>query len=116
MKKAFAIFLSILLLGNSSGITYAQHFCSGKEIASEITFGEKSLSCGMAEKSETSCGSEVAKEDNCCQNHFTTISTDENFAKASFDKSLPKVFSAASVSIFVLHEVEMAFIEKIFFA
>ncbi len=117
MKKAFAIFLSLLLLASSSGITYAQHFCSGEEIASEFTFGEKFLSCGMEVNMETSCDSgKVMNGDSCCLNHFTTIDTDENFAKASFDKSFNKVVSASPISEFTFHEVEQASFQKIFFA
>ena len=64
MKKTISIFLSILILASSSGIAYAQHFCSGMEMMAEVTLGEKHLSCGMDENALVSdCGDEsVAPE------------------------------------------------------
>lgn len=119
MKKTISIFLSILILASSSGIAYAQHFCSGMEMMAEVTLGEKHLSCGMDENALVSdCGDEsVAPESHdCCKNHFTKIQTDDNFAKASFDLKLNKTFVATFVSVFVLQEVEIAPAEKTFFA
>lgn len=117
MKKTISIFLSILILASSSGIAYAQHFCSGMEMIAEITLGERHLSCGMEETTTTSCDDAVVVEDgHCCQNQFTTIHTDDNFAKASFDISFNKTFIATFVSVFVLQEVEITSTKNIFFA
>lgn len=117
MKKAISIFLSLLMLASSSGIAYAQHFCSGTEMASQITLGEKFLSCGMEECGDPSCddNSNIA-EDHCCQNHFTQIDTDENFAKASFEIKFQKFFIANIPAVFVPEAVEIVSIEKTFFA
>ena len=105
------------MLTSSSGIAYAQHFCSGMEMISEITLGEKHLSCGMEESSDSSCDDTIAiVSGHCCQNHFTKIHTDDNFAKASFDISFHQIFIATFVSVFVLQEVEIASIQKTFFA
>ena len=119
MKKTISIFLSILMLASSSGIAYAQHFCSGMEMMAEITLGEKHLSCGMdMHTPETDCGDEdpTPKAHDCCKNHITKIHTDDNFAKASFDLKLNKTFVATFVSVFVLQEVEITSAEKTFFA
>ncbi|MRT16959.1 hypothetical protein F3C99_08320 [Vitellibacter sp. q18] len=120
MKKLISIFLSVLMLASSSGIAYAQHFCGGMEMLSEITLGEKALSCGMDDMSRTTteCTAEtVAKEPHdCCNNHIIKIQTDDNFAKASFNLKLNKTFVATFVSVFVLQEVEIPSTEKIFFA
>ncbi len=117
MQKAISIFLSVLMLASSSGIAYAQHFCSGMEMISEVTLGVKHLSCGMEEMSTTSCIDAVVIDDaHCCQNQFTKIHTDDNFAKASFDLKLNKAFVASFVSVFILHEVEITSTKKIFFA
>ncbi len=119
MKKTISIFLSILMLASSSGIAYAQHFCSGMEMVAKITLGEKHLSCGMAEETpDSDCNDETAAPEahDCCKNHITKIQTDDNFAKASFDVKLNKAFVATFVSVFVLQEVEIASTEKIFFA
>ena len=119
MKKTISIFLSILLLASSSGIAYAQHFCGGMEMMAEVTLGEKNLSCGMdlhAPYSE--CGDEenISEPHDCCKNEITKIQTDDNFAKASFDLKLNKIFVSTFVSVFVMQEVEIASAQKIFFA
>lgn len=118
MKKAISIFLSVLMLASSSGIAYAQHFCSGMEMMAEITLGEKHLSCGMVDAPDSDCGDKTAASEahDCCKNHVTKIQTDDNFAKASFDLKLNKTFEATFVSVFILQEVEIASIEKTFFA
>lgn len=107
------------MLASSSGIAYAQHFCSGMEMMAEITLGEKHLSCGMAEGyPDSDCNDESATPEahDCCKNHITKIQTDENFAKASFDLKLSKTFVATFVSVFILQEVEITSTEKTFFA
>ncbi len=106
MKKIISIFLSVLLFASSSGIAYAQHFCGGQEMMSEITLGHKNLSCGMTAKI-SDCGEEdtLSKEHDCCENQFTKISTDDNFAKATFNISLNKAFVAAFVPIFILQKL-----------
>lgn len=119
MKKIISIFLSILMLGSSSGIAYAQHFCSGMEMVAEVTLGEKNLSCGMdSHAPKTDCEDEetIPEAHDCCKNQITKIQTDENFAKASFDLKLNKTFVATLVSVFVLQEVEIASAQKTFFA
>lgn len=119
MKKAISIFLSVLMLASSSGIAYAQHFCGGTEMMSEITLGEKQLSCGMdADVPDSNCNDKTAafEAHDCCKNHITKIQTDDNFAKASFDLKLNKTFVATLISVFVLQEVEITSTEKIFFA
>ncbi|MCZ4318121.1 hypothetical protein O4H26_03870 [Aequorivita viscosa] len=119
MKKSISIFLSILMLASSSGIAYAQHFCSGMEMMAEITLGEKHLSCSMAEDAtDSDCNDKTVTPEahDCCKNHITKIQTDENFAKASFDLKLNKTFVATFVSVFILQEVEITFTEKTFFA
>lgn len=107
------------MLTSSSGLAYAQHFCGGTEMMSEVTLGEKHLSCGMdADTTVSGCGDEesIPEDHDCCKNHITKIQTDDNFAKASFDLKLNKTFAATFVSVFVLQEVEIASTDKTFFA
>ncbi len=107
------------MLASSSGIAYAQHFCSGMEMMAEITLGEKHLSCGMDMGApDSDCGDKAfaSEAHDCCKNHITKIQTDDNFAKASFDIKLSKTFVATFVSVFVLQEVEITDTEKTFFA
>lgn len=117
MKKVICIFLSILLLGSSSGIAYAQHFCGGMEMHSEITLGEKQLNCGM-EIISTHCedSTVVVNEHDCCDNQITQIQTDDNFAKASFDIKLNKTFVTTLIAVFVLQQVEITSTKKTFYA
>lgn len=117
MKKLISIFLSLMLLTSSTGIAYAKHFCHGTEMMSEITLGEKDLSCGMDADYDDSCDvDDVHVSDPCCQNHFIKIQTDDNFAKASFDISFQKLFIAPFVSVFLLYEVEIASVNNKNFA
>ncbi len=87
------------------------------EVMAEITLGEKLLSCGM-DDSEPDCTdvAVISEKDHCCENQFTKIHTDDNFAKASFDLKLNKTFVATFVSVFILQKVELASTEKIFIA
>ncbi len=117
MKKAISIFLSVLMLASSSGIAYSQHFCGGLEMNSEITFGEKNISCGM-EMEKSHCAEEltVVEVHKCCENQFTKVKTDDNFAKASFTLKIHQTFVASFVAVFVSPEVEIDSPQKIFFA
>ncbi|SDE37311.1 hypothetical protein SAMN05421855_101312 [Ulvibacter litoralis] len=92
--------MSLLLLVSSSGIAYAQHFCGENEMMAQLTFGEQYLSCGMMDGSVCEPPSITKKQ--CCENEYTKVTTDSNFAKASLDISFNKVFVASFVSVFVI--------------
>lgn len=107
------------MLASSSGIAYAQHFCGGMEMRAGVTLGEKDLSCGMdADGQDSSCGDEdsAPKAHDCCKNHITKVQTDDNFATASFELNLHKIFVATLVSVFMLKEAEVVSTPKTFFA
>lgn len=117
MQKAISILLSLLLLTSSTGIAYAKHLCHGTEMLSQITLGEKDLSCGMDEGEDISCELDTENVvDSCCQNHFIKIQTDDNFAKASFDVSFQQFLITSDVSIFLINEIEIVSGKNIFFA
>ncbi|WP_310992484.1 HYC_CC_PP family protein [Aequorivita marina] len=119
MRKAISIFLSVLMLASSSGLAYAQHFCGGMEMASKVTLGEKELSCGMdldVPILDCKTGADVPEDHDCCKNHVTRIQTDDSFAKSSFDLKFGNKLVATFVSVFQLHQVEIAPTQKIFFA
>lgn len=97
--------LSFLLLLSSSGLTYAQHFCGDHKMMSMITLGETQLSCGMAAP-VSMCDDEIMEEMHCCNNEYTFVDTDDNFAKAAFDLDVSPVFVVAFCSLFLLPEVE----------
>ena len=103
VKQVISIVLSFLLLLSSSGLTYAQHFCGDYEMMSKITLGEAHLSCGMEMMSST-CEDTHDDKHNCCDNEYTAIDVDDNFATSSFDLQLNPVFVIAFVSIFVVQE------------
>jgi hypothetical protein len=104
MQKIISIFLSVLLLASSSGIAYAQHFCGEYEMLSEITLGEKDLSCGMA--MELPGCDEEADEHDCCDNEYTKVDTDDTFAKVSFEFDFDENFVFTFISEFVLFQSE----------
>ena len=105
MKKALSIFLAILMLASSSGIAYAQHYCGEYKMLSEITLGEKHLSCGMAMELP-GCDDEQ-EEPGCCDNEYTKVETDDTFEKSSFEINLSPVFVASFISVFVLETEEL---------
>ncbi len=104
MRKVISIVLSLFLLLSSSGLTYAQHFCGEYEMMAKVTLGHEALSCGMAVMDDPGCEDESAKDHGCCDNKYTHVDTDDNFADVSFDVKLDPVFAASFVSVFLLHE------------
>ena len=83
MQRLTAFLLSALLLLSSSGITYAEHFCGSHKMASEITLGHADLSCGMVQL-DSDCDDEPLAMD-CCDNHYLSIDTDDDYAKVAFE-------------------------------
>lgn len=90
-----------MLLLSSSGITYAQHFCGAFEMMAKITLGEEQMSCGMVVVD--ACGSEDGEEEHgCCDNKYTSVDTDDNYAVSSFDLQINPVVAIAMVSVFIV--------------
>lgn len=104
MQKVLSLFLSILMLTSSTGVTYAKHFCGGHEILSVITFGEKQLSCGMTMDIDSCNNKEKQENKPCCKNKYENVETDDNYTKASFDVQLNAPFIISFVSVFVLEQ------------
>ncbi len=103
MQKVFSFILSLLLLLSSTGLTYAQHYCGDFVMLEKITFGEEEMNCGMA-MMDDDCGDEEEEEHDCCDNQYTNVSTDDNFAQASYDIVLNDVVVSSFVSVFVLEQ------------
>jgi hypothetical protein len=103
VKQIISIILSIFLLVSSTGITYAQHYCGELIMMEKLTFNEAQLSCGMA-MVDDACGDENEEDHECCADQYTTISTDDNFAHATYDFVLNDTFAAAFISVFVLEQ------------
>ncbi|MFT4849555.1 MAG: hypothetical protein ACI83B_002099 [Sediminicola sp.] len=107
MSKIISILLSVLLLLSSTGVTYAQHFCGEFEMLSKVTLGEEHLSCGMAMEVPDCDDDDYddAEDRHCCDNEYTSVTTDDNFAKANFNIDFDKSFAIAFVSVFVLQQL-----------
>lgn len=101
MKQLVSILLSALMLISSTGLAYAQHFCGDYEMLTEITLGEKHLSCGMAVE-DSACGDEHSEDHDCCDNEYTKVTTDNHFAKASFNIGFDQTFVVAFVATYIL--------------
>lgn len=101
MKQVISIVLTVLLLLSSSGVTYAEHFCGDHKMMGKITLGEANLSCGMA-MPVSICGDEITDEPHCCDNQYTSIDTDDNFAGVSYDLQVNPTFVASFIAVFVL--------------
>ncbi|GAB5399024.1 MAG: hypothetical protein Aureis2KO_06090 [Aureisphaera sp.] len=103
MKQIISILLSLLLLISSTGVTYAQHFCGEYEMMAKVTLGQEVLSCCMVAM-DSGCEDESAEDHGCCDNKYTQVDIDDNFADASFDIQLEPAFVASFVAVFVLQQ------------
>ncbi len=65
-------------------MAYAKHYCGGLEMESKITLGEESLSCG-AKMGIPPKAVESHEKHSCCSDKYLQVTTDDHFAKASFD-------------------------------
>lgn len=84
MQKLIAFSLSFLLLLSSTGITYAEHYCGSHKMMSVLTVGETALHCGMSPAPSSLCDEQLIVMD-CCDNHYLSIETDDDYAKVSFE-------------------------------
>ena len=71
---------------------------------SKVTLGEEHLSCDMAMAIQ-GCDDKEVKDHHCCDNQYTTVTTDDNFAKANFNINFQQLVSLAVVSVFVFQQV-----------
>ena len=99
LQRFAAIFLSALLLLSSSGLAYASHYCGDYKMISKVTLGHEHLSCGMV--METNGCEEAPQEPDCCDNEYTEVEIDDNFAKANFKFEFNSFFAVAFVSTYL---------------
>lgn len=104
MSKIISVLLTVLLLLSSTGITYAQHYCGEFEMLSKVTLGKEHLSCGMAME-VLGCDDNEVEDHHCCDNQYTSITTDDNFVKANFNIDFHQSFVLPFVSVFVLQQL-----------
>lgn len=93
--------MCLLLLANTSGVAYAQHFCGDFEMMATLTFGKEQLSCAMVAV-EDDCATLDAESHNCCDNQYTKVITDDNFNTSKDTIKVPLNFVAAFVSVFIV--------------
>mgnify|MGYP003630990226 CR=1 FL=1 len=105
MKKAFSIFLAILMLVSSTGIAANTHFCGGEAVERTLSLGIEHLDCGMAE-TEQSCSSKVQHDQidarPCCSNQHDLLQLDEDATLMQQAPVVNKTFIAAFIHTFVI--------------
>jgi hypothetical protein len=104
VKQIISIFLSSLILVSSMGITFSTHFCMGRAVQNELSFGMDTLSCGMIDEA-TSCSSDSAGQQlmapSCCDNEFLSIQIQDDYQKISNEISFETQFLYAFTYTFL---------------
>ena len=104
MKKALSIFLSLLILISSTGITFSTHFCMGRAVHNELSIGMDKLSCGMMDESEScdsNSGDQHLMAPSCCDNEFLSIQIQDDYQKISNEISINAEFLYAFTYTFL---------------
>lgn len=85
MKRAFSLFLVILLLTTQVGVSFATHYCGGKVFKNKISLlGDKLPSCGMKGLEEEDCNSQSHfKSKSCCENHAVNFQVKDKYNTSS---------------------------------
>lgn len=115
MKKFLSIFLSILLLASSAGVTMATHYCGGQAMESQLMLGLAGLDCGMNDMDKnTACESQNdssephLKMENCCENHYVSIESEDTvITKLSIHAPDLNFFLALAFTYLGLHPAEV---------
>lgn len=105
MQRFTALILSFLMLLSSTGITYAEHYCGSHKMMSEFTIGHAELHCGMSLPAD---GCETQQMMDCCDNHYLSITTDDDFAKVAFDFAPLAVFVQPDQIVFNAEAIAIA--------
>lgn len=90
MKKILAILLSLILLFTNMGFSMTTHYCGGHAVKSKLVLGDKSVDCGMEkmdDNCETGSGTSITKK-SCCENHFMSLSVENEFQPTVAQPSL----------------------------
>jgi len=83
MKKIFSILFATLILFSGMHLTLATHICGGELAGVKLSFSGEKASCGM-ENNEQDSKSSNSISSNCCQNHQTVYSVDNNYNPSTF--------------------------------
>ena len=85
VKRLVSILLSFILLASHINLAIGTHFCGGEAVMSRLMIGHEHLSCGMANMGEPCV--ETKNQDvsftnpPCCENHYQTFETTDDFVK-----------------------------------
>jgi hypothetical protein len=102
MKKFFSIILAVVLLASHMSLTIGTHMCRGEAIETRIIYGGSHLlGCGMEDMNEP-CEIPLQHDDSfskdqCCENHYQTFQTSDEFVNDSFQFSVSVDFALALV-------------------
>lgn len=83
MKRFVFILLSIVLLASQINLSIGTHYCGGEAVTNKLMMVDTDLGCGMAMLDE-SCDITGHQDSSyssspCCENHYQTIETTDNF-------------------------------------
>lgn len=78
MKKVFAILFASLILLSGMHLSIASHFCCGELAAVKYSLTGEKATCGM-EDSESQAPANGTIQTDCCKNHVTSCSADNNY-------------------------------------
>lgn len=107
MKKAFSIFIVMLLLTTQVGVSFATHYCGGKVFKNSIgVLGAESPTCGMLESKKENCINHSGVQGkSCCENHAVTFQTKDQYNTSSLALEHNFVFLASftATHIYFIH-------------
>lgn len=102
MKNFFSIILAVVLLASQLSLTIGTHMCRGEAIETRIIYGATHLQgCGMEDMNEP-CEIPLQHDvsfskDQCCENHYQTLQSSDEFVNDSFQHNLSVDFALAFV-------------------
>jgi hypothetical protein len=104
MKRIIALFLSILMLASTAGVSLATHYCKGKVYKSSICFiSGNPLGCGMEKNTDSgTVNDNFSISSNCCKNHSQTLHVEDSYKTTSNAVNCHALFSM--VYIFSYHQ------------
>lgn len=105
MRKFVSIFLVIIFLVSTTGMTLNVHYCGGKIYKTVFGyFNGRLLDCGMEKAAPGNCSNSAGTIDqNCCSNHIQKIHIEDNFYSSNLNISIDSVFAILAYVI-VIHD------------
>lgn len=107
MQRLLSTLLSILILLSSSGLVFAKHYCGTTEMNSKVTLGETDLNCGKVMASICCEAQPEEKGQFCCNNTYLKVSTDNQYAKVTYDFDFTMPWFVSRVEPFAPRRMEI---------